>query len=118
MKFTDLTSFPHPDPLRARLGDKNWRVYFPNGVGIDIVGGPQYDFQVFKDEKTGQLYGVDHLYGDGVSTFEVASFLHTLSLTEPAQGDLEKLDPEECINTFDYATIEQVNDILEAASNI
>lgn len=46
MKFEDMKEFPHEDKLRALHGDKNWRVYFPNGDGINTFEVAKFEHNI------------------------------------------------------------------------
>ena len=120
MTFKELNSFPHPDELRANHGDLNWRIYFPNGYGLDIVGGPQND-EMYKHDLRGIVI-VDHLYGDGINTFEVCEFKHNLSIKDTLEGNLHQLVPEDCVtehvNNLNYQTSEQIDNLINYLSNI
>ena len=89
MKFEDMKEFPHEDKLRALHGDKNWRVYFPNGYGVDIVGGPQ-NLEPFT-LPNGKPIRIDFLYGDGINTFEVAKFEHNINTNKPVQLSFDEI---------------------------
>ena len=110
MKFEDMKEFPHEDKLRALHGDKNWRVYFPNSYGVDIVGGPQ-DLEPFI-LPNGKSIRIDFLYGDGINTFEVAKFEHNINTNQPVQGLIESISPDSFFDIEDYVSKDRINEIL------
>lgn len=116
MKFEDIQEFPHEDKLRALHGDKNWRVYFPNGYGVDIVGGPQ-NLEPFT-LPNGKSVRIDFLYGDGINTFEVAKFEHNINTNKPVQGLLEPISPGLFFDIEEYVSKDRVNEILSETESL
>lgn len=116
MTFKELNVFPHEDELRALHGDKNWRVYFPNGYGLDIVGGPQ-DLNPIT-LPNGHTVRIDFLYGDGITTFEVAKFKHNMEIEEPVQGSVEPIRPDSFFDIEEYISEDRVNELLDSLEKI
>ena len=88
MKFSDIQFKPHPSGIGGRQG----LVFFPNGYGASIVGG------------------APGLYGNGITTFEVAvihgskegfSLVYDTHITDDVLGYQSKDEVSEVLNLIE-----------------